>query len=267
MAVEGRPDRVMSGQQSSAVPTPRVLYVHDDLSEEVRRRHGADSLAVRLTRKLFRLVRRDPGRVIVLTVDEQIGQLIARGQHVPFEMTVGIGHAGERVARHLHERTGWFPAIGRVGVTREEDGSGGYNLVSTVAEPLEAQLAGLETCSSLAVVDDTVFSGLTMRSVLQALPGAVLARSRAFCLRCVAETLPSVAALCPITAGFMAPGRILEEVSFINASGIVLRVGIRRSGQPPLAFFERPEWMKAWFPDYGGEVIDLCRELSALLEP
>lgn len=256
----------MEQERIHTAPTPRIFYIHDDLSEDVRRRYGPDSPAARLTRELFAAVRRDPGRVIVLTLEEQLAALIAQGPHAPFETALGIARAGERVARQLHERTGWLPAIRRVSVTREEDGRGGYNLVSTAAEPLAAQLGGLGRCASLAVVDDTVFSGLTMRTILQALPAALRARTHAFCLRAVAETLPDIRALCAITAGFAAPGRILDEVSFINASGLVMRVGIRRIGQQPLAFFERPEWMRAWFPGYGEEVTDVCRLLNAVLE-
>jgi hypothetical protein len=250
-----------------AAPTPRVFYIHDDLSDDVRLSHGADSLAFRLTQELLTLVRRQPQQVVVLTVEEQIAALLARGSHAPFAMTVGIGRAGERVAQQLHQRTGWFPTLRRVEVTREEDGQGGYTLVSTAAVPLETQLQRLEGYASLAVVDDTVFSGLTMRTVLGALPPTVVARTHAFCLRGVAETLPSIRALCPLSIGFAAPGRILEEVSFINATGLVRRISIRRTGQPPLAFFERPVWMHAWFPGYADEVIALCRRLNALLEP
>ncbi|HEY5865014.1 MAG TPA: hypothetical protein VI542_05605, partial [Candidatus Tectomicrobia bacterium] len=108
---------------------------------------------------------------------------------------------------------------------------------------------------------------LTMRTVLQALPPAVLAHTHAFCLRGVAASLRDIQALCPITMGFAAPGRILDEVSFINAAGLVRRISIRRAGQPSLAFFDRPTWMHAWFPGYAEEVIALCRRLHALLEP
>src|SRR6266581_1437329 len=157
-----------------AQPTPRLLYVHDDLSSEVIRRFGADSAAADLLHALFALL------------------------------------------------------------SRRGDGVG-----------------------SLAVVDDTVFSGLTMRSVLEALPPTMLTRTRAFCLRGIGESIAAVARLCPVTAGVTAPGRMLKDVSFINASGLVLRVGIRRHGQPPLAFFDRPGWIRAWFPDRDGEVIGL----------
>jgi hypothetical protein len=171
------------------------------------------------------------------------------------------------VARQLHARTGWFPTIIGVDVTREEDGRGGYTIVNPGGMPLNAQLPPLTAVPSLAVVDDTVFSGLTLRTVLQALPAEVRACTRAFCLRGVAASVAAVRALCPVTVGFAAPGRLLDEVSFINASGLVLRIGIRRPGQPAQAFFERPIWMHAWFPGYAAEVIALCRRLNAILEP
>ena len=248
-------------------PTPRVLYVHDDLTDDVHREYGAESEAARLTQALFDLARRDPARVVVLAVDDQVERLLARGGHAPFAMTVGIGRAGERVAELVHERTGWFPLMRRVEVTREENSRGGYDLVSTSGNPLGPQLLGLDGYPSLAVVDDTIFSGLTMRGVLRALPTGVLARTHTFCLRCVEESLRSIAELCPVSAGLAASGRILHDISFINASGLVRRLGIRRAGKPPQAFFERPAWIRAWFPGYAEEVLDACRRLNGLLEP
>jgi len=267
MAPAERPlDEAGPVQPAYPQPTPRLLYVHDDLSSEVIRRFGADSAAADLLHALFALLSRRGDRVVILTVAEQIDLVISRGPHAPFDLTLGIGRAGERAAQALHLQTGWFPHVRRLGLTREEDGRGDYRLVSTVAAPLAAQLEGIDGVGSLAVVDDTVFSGLTMRSVLEALPPTMLTRTRAFCLRGIGESIAGVARLCPVTAGVTAPGRMLKDVSFINASGLILRVGIRRHGQPPLAFFDRPGWIRAWFPDRDGEVIGLCRRLNALLE-
>jgi len=270
MAQAERPlDEAGPAHPAYAQPTPRLLYVHDDLSSDVIRRFRADSTAADLLHALFALLSRSGDRVVILTMAEQIDLVISRGPHPPFDLALGIARAGERVAQALHLQTGWFPHVRRLGLTREEDGRGDYRLVSTVAAPLAAQLDGidgLEGVGSLAVVDDTVFSGLTMRSVLEALPPPLLARTHAFCLRGIGESIAGVARLCPVTAGVVAPGRMLEDVSFINASGLVLRVGIRRHGQPPLAFFDRPDWIRAWFPDRDGEVIGLCRRLNALLE-
>lgn len=250
-----------------AQPTPRTLFVHDDLRDEVAAAEGAASPAAALARELLALLAADRERVRVLTLAEQVERVAAQGPHAPFELTLGIGGAGERVARALHARTGWFPRVQRVGLTREEDGAGGYRLVSTGPQSLDAQLEATRDCASLAVVDDTVFSGLTMTGLLGALDGPRRVRPHAFCLRGVAESVATVAALCPITVGIAAPGRRLHEVSFINASGLVRRVAIRRPGRPPLAFFDRPEWIRAWFPADHADVLALCRRLNALLEP
>ena len=257
-----------AGEHATAAytqPTPRLLYVHDDLSDEVSRRLGPASDAAALARRLFDVLLRDGERVRVLTLAEQVDRVLAQGSHAPFDLAVGIGRAGERVALALHAQAGWFPRIRRIGLTREEDGRGGYRLISTEPADLPAQLAGIAAAPSLAVVDDTIFSGLTMRSVLEALPSELRARTRAFCLRGVADSIATIERLCPITAGVAAPGRLLEDVSFINASGLVLRVGVRRHGQPPLAFFDRPEWIRAWFPGRDDEVIALCHRLNAML--
>jgi hypothetical protein len=204
---------------------------------------------------------------VVLGLDDQCSRLIAQQQHRPFDLAIGIGLAGEHVTRQLHARTGWFPTIRRVDVTREEDGTGSYRLVSLGSQPLADQLQDVAACASLAVVDDTVFSGLTMQTVLQALPSVARSRAHAFCLRGVAESLANLRDLCPVAVGFAAPGRIREEVSFINASGLVRRISIRRFGHAPLAFFDRTEWMHAWFTAHAEEVIAVCRRLNALLEP
>ena len=257
----------MRDAEPYAAPTPKVLYIHDDLSDYVSRQHGQKSPAWHLMRELFALVCREPKRVVLLTLESQMAPLVARGKYAPFALAIGIGRAGERVAQQLHARTGWFPKISRVDITREEDGHGGYNVVTTTGILLAQQLPPLETVSSLAAVDDTVFSGLTMRTVLLALPPEIRVRTQAFCLRGVAASVADISELCSIAIGFAAPGRLLDEVSFINASGLVMRVGIRHPERPPQAFFERPIWMHAWFPGYADEVITLCQRLNGILEP
>jgi len=241
-------------------PTPRRLYIHDDLSEELRR-HGEGAPAWPLWRALCALLVREPERVVVLTPESQIAALIAGREHASFETTVAIGAA---VAAQVHERTGWFPSVWRVDVWREEDADGGYRLAAPA--PLARQLDALPDAASLAVVDDTIFTGLTMREVLAALPSRLRSRAHVFCLRAVAECLAEIRRLAPATAGFAAPGRLLTDVSFINASGLVRRGAIRRTGRPPLAFFERPEWMAAWFPGYDADVVAACRALHERLE-
>ena len=253
----------MIERPTAVAPAPRTLYIHDDLTDALAA-HGETSRARRLGQQLLATLRRDAGRVVVLTLAEQLDALVARGDHPRFTATIGIGRAGARVAAQIHARTGWFPTIHRVDVWREEDGRGGYVVSGPAA--IVSQLPSALGSTPVAVVDDTVFSGLTMRTVLAALPREALRLAQAFCLRAVAESLESVRRIAPVTAGFAAPGRIDEDVSFINASGLVDRTAIRRAGQPSLAFFERPEWIRAWFPGYHDEVITLCRDLRAELD-
>ena len=242
-----------------------ILYVHDDLTDSVRARHGEDSPATALAAEILALVRRDG--IVVLTLGPQLDALLAQGPHAPFELALGVGPAGERVARQIHARAGWFPAIRQVDLTREENAAGGYAVVPLGGVALVAQLAGVESVRTLAIVDDTIFSGQTLRTLLQALPAAARGRAHVFCLRAVAESLSPLAAVCPVSAGFAAAGKLNEEVSFINASGLVRRGSIRRAGLPPLAFFERPEWMRDWFGGAAAALIERCRRLNALLEP
>jgi len=48
---------------------------------------------------------------------------------------------------------------------------------------------------------------------------------------------------------------------------LVRRIAIRRPGQRALAFLDRPDWLRAWFPADHAEILELCRRLNALLEP
>src|SRR2546421_5468075 len=70
-------------------PTPRRLYIHDDLSEELRR-HGEGTPAWPLWRALLTRLGREPGRVGVLTPESQIPPLIAGREHAPVGATVAI---------------------------------------------------------------------------------------------------------------------------------------------------------------------------------
>jgi len=107
------------------IATPRALYIHDDLTPL----SATTPETARLARLLLDLVRRD-GRVHLLTLDAQVEAVAAQGPHAPFAVGVGIAAAGEAVARALHARTGWFPAIHRIEVTREETSGDGYDLVT-----------------------------------------------------------------------------------------------------------------------------------------
>jgi len=153
------------GHGAYTQPTPRLLYVHDDLSAEVAERFGPASQAVALTRALFDAVGRDGERVVILCLADQVERIVAQGAHAPFGLALSIGPAGERVARTLHARTGWFPRRRVLGLTREEDGRGGYRLVTTTGAPLGAQLAATaQNLDRSAPIerDDPVYEGIAL---------------------------------------------------------------------------------------------------------
>ena len=159
----------------TATPTPRHLYVHDDLTEIALALSAQAPDAPALAAVLFATMRQEP-HVVVLSLAEQIEGVLRSGGHPPFATAIGIGAAGERVAHELHHRAGWFPRITRIQIRREEDADGGYAL--TGPAPLTQQLEGLASEGPIAIVDDTVFSGLTLQAVLTALPSAARARLR-----------------------------------------------------------------------------------------
>src|SRR5260370_14661443 len=115
------PDGRADESVTAATPAPRTLYVHDDLSDALRAL-GEESRAWRLGQKLLAMLRRDTGRVVILTLAQQLDALIARGDHAPFARAIGIGRAGARVAPEVHARTGWFPSIHRGDLWRYEAG-------------------------------------------------------------------------------------------------------------------------------------------------
>src|SRR2546423_9100143 len=63
-------------------PTPRRLYIHDDLSEELRR-HGEGAPAWLLWRALLTPPGGEPGRVGVLPPEAPSAPLLAGGLHPP----------------------------------------------------------------------------------------------------------------------------------------------------------------------------------------
>jgi hypothetical protein len=225
-------------------PTPSRFTSTTISTEDVRERARSGSPGAALARQLMTLIRGER-HVTVLRCASRSTRLSRTGHTRP-SLAVGIGRAGERVAQQVHADRAGSRHPARRSHPRG-DRAGGYLVVSPTGVPLAEQLEGIERARSLAVVDDTIFSGITMRQVLEALSPVVRAHTHAFCLRCVAESLVTLRTLCPVTPGFAAPGRILDEVSFINASGLVRRGSIRRAGRPALAFFERPEWIRAWF--------------------
>ncbi|MHB8576285.1 MAG: hypothetical protein ACYDCQ_13250 [Dehalococcoidia bacterium] len=240
------------------LPTPERLYVYNDFPYlRAERPHNREFLTV--LDELEGTLALEP-HVVLVNVDEQIRKLAARGGYAPFAATLAVGGAGARVARALHARTGWFPTITVLNITREETGWGEYRIRGGT-DRLDAELAATGA-GPHAVVDDTLYSGLTLRSVLDRLPAKTLRQTTVFLLQAIAETLPRLRRLCAVEVGLEMPGALETEVSVIKASHLFETGAIRRPNGD-LAFFERQEWMRAWFPRHVDAIISLCERLHA----
>src|SRR5256885_9560988 len=89
-------------------PTPRRLYIHDDLSEELRP-HGEGAPAWPLWRAPCALLVREPERVVVLTPESQIAPLIPGRAHAPFRTTLAPGAPRAPPAPPGHRPPGRVP--------------------------------------------------------------------------------------------------------------------------------------------------------------
>ncbi len=236
------------------------VYVYDDLPY-VRRAAAGNPAVLALLERLELALRAQPN-VRLIEVAEQIDRLARTPVTGQFMLALAIGDAGARVARALHERTGWFPAIEVVPITRIEVGPGEYRIPDNAA--LAKRLGGFKGRPP-AIVDDTIYSGLTLAWLLDRLPAASVHGAEVFCLQAMAAALGAIRSRCAVHAGFEMQGEPERDVTIIKASHLFEPGAIRRANQPDLAFFERSEWMKNWFPFDGGGITGLCRQLWALL--
>lgn len=237
---------------------PFHLFVYNDLSYSRETASGDASFAALLDRLEQAL--RDQPNVSLIEIGEQIEKLAAVPVARPFATTVAIGEAGARIARRLQSRTGWFPAIETIDVTRVEAARGVYRIPDR--PDAEAWLRGISRLP-LAIVDDTLYSGLTLSWVLDRLPSSLLPGTEAFFLQAIADALPAVRARCTVHTGLVMHGVPEQDVSIIKASHLFEAGAIRRTTGRDLAFFERPEWMRRWFPQGAAAITALCAKLAA----
>ncbi|MGI8553843.1 MAG: hypothetical protein ACR2PL_24095, partial [Dehalococcoidia bacterium] len=159
---------------------PRRLYVYNDLPY-CPPPAGCAPTFTRLLCELRTAVVANT-HIRLIAIDEQIEKLAREPVEGPFGRTIAAGAAGHRVAKLLHERTGWFPSIETIAITREERSPGRYAIASTSSRSLDEQLSA-GASGRTAIVDDTIYSGLTLVSILELLPEEVVARTEVFCLQ------------------------------------------------------------------------------------
>lgn len=237
---------------------PATVYVYNDLPYVLAARPG-DAALVALVDELLQALEAEP-RVRLLSVDVLVEALARSPVAAPFAHTLAIGGAGTRVARLLHARTGWFPSIETLAITREEANDTGYRIIGSGGGDPEQQLAAL-TGKSLALVDDTIYSGLTLAWALDRLSAPMLTGTCIFALQAVQQALPPLRGRCAVYAGIELPGERERDLTVIKASHLFERGAIRRPAGD-LAFYQRPAWMRAWFPLGAARITALCTRLD-----
>jgi hypothetical protein len=241
---------------AATLPTPTTLYIYNDLPY-----FPPPSSAERwqaILGDLVRVLRAQP-HVRFLEVAALVESLAASGAAGPYTRALAIGGSGRRVAELLQARTGWFGAISTVPLSRHERADGSYAIVVAGGDT-ESELA--KAAGRVAIVDDTLYSGLTVRWLLARLPAYAL--PEVLCLQAVQSALLELSAQCPVFAGVQLPGERETDLSVIKASHLFEPGAIRGEGGD-LAFYERRVWLDAWFPDSAEEIAALCAHLRALL--
>jgi len=248
------------------LPTPRLLYVHDNLTPFVRERYGRNSLEYETTQLFIKHIAAQP-HVRIGTLEEELAGLVAQTCPFPFDATFGLGYKGEEIAEFMHGRWEAFPRIHRLDITRREKANGkGHELASQTEVPIDEQLAQAGEFKTFAVVDDVLFTGFTARSILELLPLDRTESCHLFFTRGIEETKKELERMgCTIHLGATLKGQIETDVSTISTMNLITE-GAIRTQEGDKSYCERGEWMEAWFPNRADTIKHLCQALTTLFE-
>jgi len=247
------------------IPTPALLYVHDNLTPLVRERFGVASRAYDTAQRFLAEIAREP-HVKIGTLEKEIASLTDAVTPEPFDVAFGFGRKGEEIARILHGRWGAFPRICLLDITRVENGDGTYVLVSRSGRTIGEQVAAGGAFRSCALVDDVLYTGFTVRSVLRHLPRERIGRCALFFTRGIGESKAQFEDDgCTAHVGISLPGVIEKDVSTISVLNLVTE-GAIRTRERNLRYTDRPEWIEAWFPHRSDRIVELADRVTELLK-
>ncbi|MBU0458134.1 phosphoribosyltransferase [Patescibacteria group bacterium] len=249
-----------------SIPTPKLLYVHDNLTPFVRERYGENSTEYDLSKRFLKYVQSQP-HVKIGTIDEELSGLIAQTCPLKFDVTFGFGYKGEEIAELLHGRWGSFPNIIRLDITRiEKEGSKEYVLVSKTDKSIEDQIAETGDIRSCALIDDVLYTGFTMKSIIEKLPMDKIESCHLFFTRGLTETKKEFEDMgCTVHIGMPLAGKIEVDASTISTMNLITE-GAIRTNDGDLTYCDRPQWMEAWFPNDTDIIMHLCQSIMHLLK-
>ena len=197
--------------------------------------------------------------VVLTNIREQIVEICSKS-YQPFDIAIAVGDSGERVANLINEKTNWFPNLTTFNIAREESSKGRYFIPNTYLDPIKVFFID-KKISRIAIIDDTLYSGLTIQAIINCIPIKLQKNIDIFLLQGLSITLEKLDKEYEFNIALKIDGIPEKEVTIIKASGLFMRGAIRISNSISLAFFEREEWMRIWFPKNWKEIIEICKKL------
>ncbi len=182
-----------------------------------------------------------------------------------FDLAISVGESGYDISKKINKKIACFNRINKLNIARYELSPLKYEVHSTSQKSILLQLEKLNSCS-LALIDDTIYSGLTIETILTKLNSRTLKNTKVICLQGINKSLEKISNYCPVICGFKIEGEIEKDVTIIKTSGLFLNNAIRRKNRKPLAFYQRPEWINSWFPNNNLLIIRICQKLNELIE-
>ena len=250
------------------IPTPTLLYVHENLLPHVRVRFGIDSYEYQLATDFIAHIAAEKN-VRMGTLEEQLGSLYLQffPPPGPFDVTIGFGRKGTIIAQLLNKRWGCFPNILRLEITRYEQEDGSHILKSKTDISIEEQIAKAGKFHSLAIVDDVLFTGFTAFSILNLLPRHACDCISLFFTRGMEVTRKSLEEKGHRAAvGVCLKGKIETDVSTISSMNLVAKGAIHTPTEGDISYAQRQEWVEAWFPARTKRILALAHAITDLVK-
>lgn len=238
------------------IPTPTRLYIHDDLGE-------CRSELFPLIKRLRDLLKENK-HVILLNKNEQIKIVRSELKNKKFKHIFAVGRAAESLAYQIFTRKSEL-VVHCLEVCRRERVDGSYTIINSTSPKVKKLIASL-TSESVAIIEDTIYSGKTLETILSIFSVEARANVTIVCLQASQAGVLSLDCSMPVIAATLLPGRIDSEISIIKATGLFTSGAIRGEDGVNKAFFQRPEWLKAWFPQNFQSIYELCQHIYNSLE-
>jgi hypoxanthine phosphoribosyltransferase len=236
------------------------LFIHNDLAStlfEGDNRPERAELLVSLEKALI-----ENPQIYLINPEEGMKKLSTQINE-QYTVTLAISDAGYEIAERLQSYTGKLGKIRTLHIERREVAKGTWKVISTIDKTIEEQLQGIRG-KKIAIVDDTIYSGVTIKALLPYLQAFEKEDLHIFSLIALSDSLKFFKRYATVFPYISLEGKQEKDVSIIKASGLFMNGAIRTVDGQSYAFFHRPEWIEAWFPKNAKEIFLLCQLLYDL---